>query len=79
MYMAQWEYLHIALLPEQVESALYQYGLDGWELASLIVTRYERDLGSLFVEAQDAKKFTAILKRTKGNTIPADVSSTLPS
>jgi hypothetical protein len=62
--MEQWEYLHLKLLPEEIVPALDQHGLNGWELASMIVLRYELVTFSLS-NAYEPAKFTAVLKRKR--------------
>jgi hypothetical protein len=62
--MVQWEYLHIRLLPLEVEPALQLHGLNGWELASLVVARYKTGTTG-FHQIQEADEFIVVLKRIK--------------
>ncbi|GCE21278.1 hypothetical protein [Dictyobacter kobayashii] len=61
--MDQWEYLHVGFKPGEIEDATRHYGQDGWELCSMIVTRYRRDTSAIVIESYDAEKFAAVFKR----------------
>jgi hypothetical protein len=68
--MEQWDYIHLKLSSQQIEGALQQHGFEGWELASLVITRYQRVL-AMFPEVFEATEYVAILKRRRNN--PSDM------
>ncbi|GCE28754.1 hypothetical protein KDA_42380 [Dictyobacter alpinus] len=61
--MEQWEYLHVGLDAGEVETVTSRYGLEGWELVSVLVMRYCRDPRMLIGEALEAERFAAVFKR----------------
>ncbi|GCE07066.1 hypothetical protein [Dictyobacter aurantiacus] len=61
--MEQWEYLHVGFATTEVEEATRRYGMEGWELASLVVIRYRQDITSMLVHAYEADRFAAVFKR----------------
>ncbi len=58
--MKKWEYVHVTLFKDDIIDTCQRYGLDGWELASLVVASYETNdiSGKLY-----AYQYAAAFKR----------------
>jgi hypothetical protein len=59
--MDKWEYLYEALVEDDIEAACQRHGQDGWELAGLVVTRYDNN--SLPEQGLTASLYRAAFKR----------------
>lgn len=59
--MDRWEYIYEALVEDDIEEVCQRHGQDGWELAGLVVTRY--DNSTLPEQGWTASLYRAAFKR----------------
>jgi hypothetical protein len=64
--MDKWEYIYEALVENDIEEVCQRHGQDGWELASLVVTRY--DNSNLPGQGITASLYRAAFKRKIATT-----------